>query len=72
MSKILLYKIANQEIELEVLIHNDTIWLNQKAVVAKNATTASDGKVYNDREILQDKLYVSDFDDLVLKLDSNE
>ena len=30
MSKILLYKTANQEIKLEVLIQNETIWLNQK------------------------------------------
>ena len=76
MSEILLYKTENQEIRLEVLIENETIWLNQKqlcelfgrdksviyrhiknifkeneldekAVVAKKATTASDGKVYN-------------------------
>ena len=30
MSEILLYKTANQEIKLEVLIQNETIWLNQK------------------------------------------
>ena len=75
MSEILLYKTANQEIKLEVLIQNETIWLNQKqlcelfgrdksvisrhiknifkdneldenSVVAKNATTATDGKNY--------------------------
>jgi len=74
-SEILLYKTANQEIKLEVLIQNETIWLNQKqlcqlfgrdksvisrhiknifkdneldenSVVAKNATTATDGKNY--------------------------
>ncbi|MFT5835644.1 MAG: hypothetical protein ACI9RG_000537 [Sulfurimonas sp.] len=75
MAEILLYKTANQDIRLEVLIQNETIWLNQKqlcelfardksvisrhiknilneneleldAVVAKNATTARDGKKY--------------------------
>jgi len=75
MSKVLLYKTPNQEIKLEVLIQNETIWLNQKqlcelfgrdksvisrhiknifkenelnenSVVAKNATTATDGKNY--------------------------
>ncbi len=75
MSKILLYKTENHEVKLEVLIQNETIWLNQKqlcelfgrdksvisrhiknifkdneldsnSVVAKNATTASDGKKY--------------------------
>lgn len=30
MSEILFYKTANQEIKLEVLIQNETIWLNQK------------------------------------------
>ena len=75
MAEILLYKTANQDIKLEVLIQDETIWLNQKqlcelfgrdksvisrhiknifneneleidAVVAKNATTALDGKNY--------------------------
>ena len=75
MSEILLYKTENHEVKLEVLIQNETIWLNQKqlcelfgrdksvisrhiknifkdneldsnSVVAKNATTASDGKKY--------------------------
>ncbi len=75
MTEILLYKTANQEVKLEILIQNETIWLNQKqlcelfgrdksvisrhirnifkenelnknAVVAKNATTATDGKNY--------------------------
>ncbi len=75
MTEILLYKTANQDVKLEVLIENETIWLNQKqlcelfgrdksvisrhiknifkeneldinAVVAKNATTATDGKKY--------------------------
>jgi len=75
MTEILLYKTANQDVKLEVLIKNETIWLNQKqlcelfgrdksvisrhiknifkeneldinAVVAKNATTATDGKKY--------------------------
>jgi len=75
MNEILLYKTANQDIKLEVLIQDETIWLNQKqlcelfgrdksvisrhiknifneneldinSVVAKNATTASDGKNY--------------------------
>ncbi|SMN15062.1 Putative DNA-binding protein in cluster with Type I restriction-modification system [uncultured Candidatus Thioglobus sp.] len=75
MSKVLLYKTENQEVRLEVLIQNETIWLNQKQicelfgrdksvisrhiknifkdneldinlVVAKNATTATDGKNY--------------------------
>ncbi len=32
MSKILLYKTPNQEIRLEVLIQNETIWLNQKQI----------------------------------------
>lgn len=30
MSEILLYKTANQEIKLEVLIQNETLWLTQK------------------------------------------
>lgn len=76
MDEILLYKTANQEIKLKVLIQDETLWLNQKqlcelfgrdksvisrhiknifieneldenSVVAKNATTASDGKKYN-------------------------
>ncbi len=76
MSEILLYKTANQEIKLEVLIQNETLWLTQKqlcelfgrdksvisrhirnifnegeladlSVVAKNATTANDGKTYD-------------------------
>ena len=75
MTEILLYKTENQDVKLEVLIENETIWLNQKqlcelfgrdksvisrhiknifkeneldinAVVAKNATTATDGKKY--------------------------
>ncbi|RLA83252.1 MAG: cell filamentation protein Fic [Epsilonproteobacteria bacterium] len=75
MTEILLYKTANEDIKLEVLIQDETIWLNQKqmvelfgrdksvisrhiknifnenelnenSVVAKNATTASDGKNY--------------------------
>ncbi len=75
MTEILLYKTPNQDIKLEVLIQNETIWLNQKqlcelfgrdksvisrhiknifkeneldenSVVAKNATTAADGKNY--------------------------
>ncbi len=75
MEEILLYKTANEDIKLEVLIQNETIWLNQKqicnlfgrdksvisrhiknifkeneldinSVVAKNATTARDGKNY--------------------------
>ena len=74
MTEILLYKTANQEVKLEVLIENETIWLNQKqlcelfgrdksvisrhiknifreneldinSVVAKNATTATEGKI---------------------------
>ncbi len=32
MSKILLYKTQNHEIKLEVLIQNETIWLNQKQI----------------------------------------
>ena len=32
MSEILLYKTANQEIKLEVLIQDETIWLNQKQI----------------------------------------
>ena len=32
MSKILLYKTPNQEIKLEVLIQNETIWLTQKQI----------------------------------------
>ena len=32
MSEILLYKTPNQEIKLEVLIQNETIWLNQKQI----------------------------------------
>jgi hypothetical protein len=76
MSEILLYKTANQEIKLEVLIQDETLWLTQKqlcelfgrdksvisrhirnifndgeldelSVVAKNATTANDGKTYD-------------------------
>jgi len=75
MTEILLYKTANKDIKLEVLIQDETIWLNQKqlcelfgrdksvisrhiknifneneleldSVVAKNATTARDGKNY--------------------------
>ena len=75
MNEILFCRTANQEIKLEVLIQNETIWLNQKqlcelfgrdksvvsrhiknifkdneldenSVVAKNATTATDGKNY--------------------------
>ena len=75
MTEILLYKTPNQDIKLEVLIQDETIWLNQKqlcelfgrdksvisrhiknifkeneldenSVVAKNATTATDGKNY--------------------------
>jgi len=30
MAEILLYKTPNQDIKLEVLIENETIWLNQK------------------------------------------
>ncbi len=30
MSEILLYKTPNEEIKLEVLIQNETIWLSQK------------------------------------------
>ncbi len=32
MSKILLYKTPNQDVKLEVLIQNETIWLNQKQI----------------------------------------
>lgn len=32
MTEILLYKTANQDIKLEVLIQNETIWLNQKQI----------------------------------------
>jgi hypothetical protein len=32
MTEILLYKTANEEIKLEVLIQNETIWLNQKQI----------------------------------------
>ena len=75
MDEILLYKTANQDIKLQVLLQDETIWLNQKqlcelfgrdksvisrhiknifseneleinTVVAKNATTANDGKKY--------------------------
>ncbi len=34
MSEILLYKTANQEIKLEVLIQNETLWLTQKQLCA--------------------------------------
>ncbi len=130
MTEILLYKTANQDIKLEVLIQNETIWLNQKqlcelfgrdksvisrhikniynekeldelSTVAKNATVQKDWieklhgfLTFNEREILQDngkvtaqlakdlaesefekyqeiqeREYLSDFDNLILKLD---
>lgn len=138
MTEILLYKTANQDIKLEVLIQDETIWLNQKqmvelfgrdksvisrhiknifnenelsenSVVVENATTATDKKIMyqkdwieklygfltlSDRDILQDngkitaslakelaqnefnkynaiqdKLYLSDFDNIIKQLE---
>ena len=35
MTEILLYKTANEDIKLEVLIQDETIWLNQKQMATR-------------------------------------
>ncbi len=56
MSEILLYKTANQEVKLEVLIQNETIWLNQKQLCElfgrdKSVISRHIKNIYNEKEL---------------------
>jgi len=56
MTEILLYKTANQDIKLEVLIQNETIWLNQKQLCElfgrdKSVISRHIKNIYNEKEL---------------------
>ena len=56
MTEILLYKTENQDIKLEVLIQNETIWLNQKQLCElfgrdKSVISRHIKNIYNEKEL---------------------
>ena len=56
MTEILLYKTANQDVKLEVLIKNETIWLNQKQLCElfgrdKSVISRHIKNIYNENEL---------------------
>ena len=56
MTEILLYKTANQDVKLEVLIENETIWLNQKQLCElfgrdKSVISRHIKNIYNENEL---------------------